>query len=156
MNMIKKKILIWGENDAQMRAIERHIRFHKPLTSYEVSARIEYGHNSLITNDVLRSADIVFYGLFHLYGMRLRAEGIPTLKTRIRRRKMGLVYLCGIKAVAKNPLVWDIVDDIPLDKKLRDLENISDFQKPFKELEDFFAKNIFPVDGHSHIPSKNQ
>ncbi|MDA3797753.1 MAG: hypothetical protein PF692_01585 [Kiritimatiellae bacterium] len=144
----KKQILLWGEDAALMRVIERYIRFQPALSQYTVSAQIEYGHTSLITGSMLQNADTVMYGLFRRYGMRVRAEGVPALKPRVTCGKQGLIYCVGISEIASNPLVWDIISDFPLEKKLADLETISDKQSYMHELQIYFKSSIFSVDGH--------
>lgn len=148
MSYRQKNILIWGDDTVLMCVIEQSIKNTLELTHYSVLDRIEYGHQSLVTADVLRSADIVLYGLFCRHETRVRAEGIPALGTRLWAGKLGLVYGVGISPVASNPLIWDVLNPKSLATKIANLDTIPDPLSDWKALDTYFSESIFSVDGH--------
>lgn len=140
----QKNILIWGDAPLTMEAMCRTIPC---LTDdYVVKGKIQYG--DLVTQDLIKNVDIMLYGLHRSYGSILRAEGIPMLAQRLRFGKKGLVYTFGLPSMADNPLIWDLTELVRLPEKLNFIYHISDFSSSLSELQDYFKKDIFPVDGH--------
>lgn len=139
----KKRILIIGDSPLIMQALEQYVLLVPDMADYEVVDTFQYG--GFMTQKNLEHVDLILCDLFRCYGTRLRAEGIPTAKTL--SRFPCLIYGFNVLSVAKNPCIWNVVGEIPLAKKLRELAN-ADRKSALAKLEKHFSDNIFPVDGH--------
>lgn len=142
----QQKILIFDDSIEILHALEHFIQTTPALSGYEVIGCCKYGE--LTMGPQYKTADIILWGLFRRYGVRLRAEGIPVLERRINQNRLGLVFGFGVPEVADNPLLWDVASDYTLEEKLTGLASMDNMQKPFEELKTHFERNIFPVDGH--------
>ena len=148
MNDVKKKLLIFGESAIELKALEQYATIVPDMVAnYEIVGISEY--DQPISAATYLSADIVLFSLFRRYGVRQRAEGIPSLEQRLRRGKLGLLYDFCIPDVKDNPLVWDIAENVTLAEKLSYLTTTNlDFMAYLEPLKQVFAEHLFTVDGH--------
>ena len=144
----KRKLLIFGEESIVLKALEQYAAIVPDMAEkYDILATSEY--DQPISATTYLSADIVLFSLFRRYGVRQRAEGIPSLEQRLRRGKLGLIYDFCIPQVKDNPLVWDIAENVTLAEKLAYLTTANlDFMEYLEPLKQVFADHLFTVDGH--------
>ena len=143
----REKILAFGDGAAVLRALEQYFRLVPAMAErYELLDVCDYG--TPVSAEVYAAAEIVMFGLYRRYGVRLRAEGIPALESRLRKGKKGMLYDFGNFRLIRNPLVWVIPGEIPLSVKLHDLMHADDLLQELSSLRRIFQKDIFVIDGH--------
>ena len=142
----KTKILVFGDSPVVLRALEQYVRVVPDMTEYEFLDFCDY--NGPVSADLYGAADIVMFSLYRRYGIRLRAEGIPALESRLSKGKKGLLYDFSNCQLVHHPLVWVIPGAIPLADKLRGLIHADGFSGELPALRQIFQKDIFPIDGH--------
>ena len=143
----RKKILAFGDSAVVLRSLEQYFRLVPAMAErYELLDVCDYG--TPVSAEVYAAAEIVMFGLYRRYGVRLRAEGIPALENRLRKGKKGLLYDFGNVRLIRHPLIWVIPGEIPLFVKLHDLMRAGDLLQELSSLRQIFQKDIFAIDGH--------
>ena len=143
----KTKILFFGDGPIVLRALEQYAKLVPAMRErYELLDVCDYG--APVSAEVYGAAEIVIFGFYRHYGVRLRAEGIPALERRLDRGKKGLLFDFGDSRLADHPLVWVISEAIPLAEKLHDLFRADDLPQKAHALRRMFEDRIFAIDGH--------
>ena len=143
----KIKLLAFGDSAVVLRALERYVGLVPEMRErYELLDVCDY--NAPISAETYGAAEIVMFSLYRRYGVRLRAEGIPALESRLSKGKKGLLYDFGNLQLVSHPLVWAIPGKIPLSAKLYDLFRAKDLAGELSSLRQMFRKDIFVIDGH--------
>ena len=139
--------MAFGDSAVVLRALEQYAKLVPAMAEqYEFLDFCDY--SSPVSADVYSAAEIVMFGLYRRYGVRLRAEGIPALENRLCKGKKGLLYDFSNCQLIHHPLVWVIPGEIPLSKKLHDLFHANDLLRELSSLRQIFQKDIFAIDGH--------
>ena len=141
-----QNILIFDDNKLVLKALEQYFQLVPAMAEYQLLGSCQYGEVAVAS--LYQQADIILFGLFRRFGIRMRAEGVPSVANRIRFGKKGLIVCFGLPEIQDNPLVWDIVSTYTLADKLLRLSTKADFSGALCELQTYFQKDIFPVDGH--------
>lgn len=141
-----QNILIFDDNQLMLNALEQYIKLVPKMADYQFTGSCRYGEIAVTSQ--YRNADIILFGIFRRFGIKMRAEGVPALTNRIRFGKKGLIVGFAFPEIKDNPLYWDMTSEYTLADKLAGLNAADDFSAALNELQTYFQKDIFPVDGH--------
>lgn len=139
--------MAFGDSAVVLRALERYAGL-VPAMRERYELLDVCGYDAPVPADVYGEAEIVMFGLYRRYGVRLRAEGIPALERRLSRGKKGLLFDFGSLQLVSHPLVWVVPGEIPLSVKLDGLLQMEHAVDELDLLRQMFRKEIFPIDGH--------
>jgi len=109
-----------------------------------------YGE-SMLTPEMMKTADLIILGLFRCYGLRVRAEGVMVAKSLAQHAKPFLIVsglIQGDKISCRT--YWDLASRDEMAERATELiTQPIDWFSEIKELESHFAAYCFPPDmGH--------
>ena len=149
MSRERKRILFLGDGSPVMASLLQYARTVPAMAAlYDCLGAFEYDKVSLMPSMTYLAADIVVFSLFRRYGVRSRAEGIPSLENRLSRGKTGILYSFGIPHGAESPMIWDVTGRDSLAKKLDALPEPDVLAAEMQRLRVFFGSALFEIDGH--------